>query len=176
MLTKNIIFGMTVFLFITGAHAATPEPVNVVLKNAKGEDVGTAKLTALAQGVRINLDVRGLPPGEHAVHFHEKGACEAPAFESAGSHFSPKKAAHGFDVKKGPHAGDLPNLIVGPDGTARAEYINTKVALGKGSTSLQKKGGTALVIHEKADDYKSQPSGDAGGRFACGQIDEMKGG
>lgn len=148
------------------ANAAT----NVVLKNAKNETVGTAQLTSLTNGVKIDLDLKGLAPGEHALHFHETGACAAPKFDSAGGHFAPAKNPHGFDSAQGPHAGDMPNLIVGADGKLRQQIINTQVTLGKGANSLVKAGGTALVIHEKADDYKSQPAGNAGGRLACGEI------
>jgi len=148
------------------AHAAT----TVTLKNAKNENVGTALLTPLANGVKMEISVHGLPPGEHGFHVHENGSCVAPKFDSAGGHFAPNKNEHGFDVQKGPHAGDMANLMVGADGSAKLEIINTHVTLGKGANSLAKKGGTALMIHEKADDYKTQPTGNAGGRLACGEI------
>jgi Cu-Zn family superoxide dismutase len=141
---------------------------DVTLKNGKGATIGTATLTEMAKGVRIDVDVRGLTPGEHAIHFHEKGSCVGPKFESAGGHFTPEKAAHGFDTANGPHAGDMANFFADKDGKAKFEIVNTRVNLG--ANSLLKTGGTALVIHEKADDYKSQPAGDAGGRFACGEI------
>jgi Cu-Zn family superoxide dismutase len=157
-------------LSLSVARAATVESKNIVLKNGKGETIGTASVTALAKGVKLDVDVHGLTPGQHAIHFHENGACTGPKFESAGSHFSPKKAAHGFDMQGGPHAGDMPNFFAAGDGTAKLEIVNTEVTLAPGPQSLLKPGGTALVIHEKADDYKSQPAGDAGARFACGEI------
>ena len=156
--------------FYTSAFAGLEKSLTVALKNGKGEVVGSAGLTPLAKGVKIVLDVHGLTPGEHAVHFHEKSACVAPKFESAGSHFAPMKGKHGFDLDGGPHAGDMPNFFVAQDGTAKVELINTNVNLGNGTSSLVKNGGTSMVIHEKADDYKSQPAGDAGGRLACGEI------
>lgn len=149
------------------ANAAT---VTVKMMNTKGESIGTADITELAKGVKIDLDLKGLPPGEHAFHIHEKGTCTAPKFESAGGHFAPSHHGHGFDSKKGFHAGDMSNIMVAADGSVKEEIINTEVTLGKGASSLKKTGGTAFVIHEKADDYKSQPSGAAGSRLACGEI------
>jgi Cu-Zn family superoxide dismutase len=150
------------------ANAVMPTTQNVVLKNAKGESIGSATISPLVKGVKINLDLHGLTPGVHAVHFHEKGSCVGPKFDSAGGHFAPAKNKHGFDMEGGPHAGDMPNFFAAADGTAKVELINTSVSIS--SDSLEKTGGTALVVHEKADDYKTQPSGDAGGRFACGEI------
>lgn len=157
---------LVLFVGFGVAQAAT----TVTLKNAKNENVGTAVLTPLTNGVKIDLQVAGLPPGEHGFHVHETGSCLAPKFDSAGGHFAPGKNPHGFDANQGPHAGDMPNLVVGADGSAKVEIINTQVTLGKGTNSLLKKGGTALMIHEKADDYKTQPTGNAGGRLACGEI------
>lgn len=148
--------------------AATPKTVDI--KNAKGEAMGTATITPMVKGVKITAEFKGLTPGEHAIHFHEKGSCMGPKFDSAGGHFAPMKGKHGFDMEGGPHAGDMANFFAAADGSAKIEIVNTSVSLEKGANSLMKDGGTALVIHEKADDYKTQPSGDAGGRFACGEI------
>lgn len=152
--------------------AATPAPttVDVQVKNAKGEDLGKVTLSSLANGVRVRFDLKKLPPGEKAFHFHEKGSCVGPKFESAGAHFAPTKNAHGFDSTGGPHAGDMPNIVVAADGTAKAEFVNPHVSLAAGDNSLLRGEGTALVIHAKPDDYKTQPSGDAGDRVACGEI------
>jgi superoxide dismutase, Cu-Zn family len=140
-------------------HAA--ESKTITLKNGKGEAIGSATLTPLAKGVKMEVDVHGLTPGEHAIHFHEKGVCTGPKFESAGGHYSPQKKTHGFDTAGGPHAGDMANFFAAADGSAKVEIVATEVSMGSGSGSLLKPGGTALVIHEKADDYKSQPAGDA---------------
>jgi Cu-Zn family superoxide dismutase len=145
-------------------------PVTVELKDGAGKSVGTAKITELKKGVNVHLDVEGLAPGEHAVHFHEKGDCKGPDFKSAGGHFNPEHKEHGFDDAKGAHAGDMRNFTVGADGKASVDVTNEQVSLGKGAASLMQVGGTALVIHAKADDYKSQPAGNAGDRVACGEI------
>lgn len=165
-----LIFSLVAIVWWSTSPASAQSPLDIPLKNAVGETVGSAKILPLAKGVRISIEARGLTPGEHAIHFHEKGSCKGPKFESAGGHFAPLKNAHGFDHKDGHHAGDMPNLVVLADGTVKTELINTAVTLGKGVNSLVKKEGTALVIHSGADDYKSQPAGNAGDRFACGEI------
>jgi Cu-Zn family superoxide dismutase len=145
-------------------------PVTVSLKNANGEEVGTATITDQKKGVKVAVDLKGLPAGEKALHFHEKGECVGPQFTSAGEHFNPQAKEHGKKAKKGPHAGDLENIQIKDDGTAKVERKAKDVTLAAGVNSLRKAGGTALVIHAKADDYKTQPSGNAGDRIACGAI------
>lgn len=152
------------------ASALLPAPLNVAIKGVKGESLGTATITGLVKGVKIGVDVHGLTPGVHAIHFHEKGVCQGPKFDSAGGHLATAGSKHGFDMEGGPHAGDMSNFIVGADGTAKVEIVNPNVSMGAGADSLIKAGGTALVIHEKGDDYKSQPAGAAGARVACGEI------
>jgi superoxide dismutase, Cu-Zn family len=134
----------------------------------KSNPVGSAQLNQLERGVQIVVAVSGLPAGKHALHIHETGECEPP-FESAGGHFNPTDAEHGFDSPEGPHAGDFPNIYVG-EGAVQVEYITDRVSLGEGDNSLFDDDGSALVIHEGQDDYVSEPAGDAGARVACGVI------
>jgi Cu-Zn family superoxide dismutase len=142
---------------------------DVKLADASGKDVGTAKLTQTAHGVLIAVDLHDLKPGAHAIHIHETAKCEGPAFKSAGGHDNPKHKQHGFMNAEGAHAGDLTNIEVGPDGKAKAELLAADETL-DGPDGLFAGDGSALVIHARADDYKSQPAGDAGDRVACGVI------
>ncbi|WP_253286668.1 superoxide dismutase family protein [Virgibacillus sp. MSJ-26] len=149
------------------------EPIDVTLKNSDGDNVGTAELEGVDEGVKMTLDATHLPPGTHAIHFHETGSCEAPDFKSAGDHFNPTEAEHGLENTEGPHAGDLPNIEVAEDGTVKDEIVADMVTLEKGEdNSLLDGDGTALVIHADEDDNKSQPAGDAGDRIVCGEIAE----
>lgn len=154
-------------------NATEEEEVLVSLNDADGQVVATATLVKGESGVDITLEGTDLPAGTHGFHIHETGTCEAPDFKSAGGHFNPTDANHGFDDPDGPHAGDLPNIEAAEDGTVNEEVTAEMVTLEKDQdNSLYKEGGTALMIHSKADDNKSQPSGDAGDRIACGVIGE----
>lgn len=152
------------------SRASTPETYEVVMRNAKGRKVGTVKLTQTPHGVLLTGNLAHLRPGVHAIHFHAVGKCEAPTFSSAGGHFNPTHKAHGFEVPAGMHAGDMANLVVPKSGRIRFQILNPNVTLDSGPTRLRDADGSALVVHAKADDYKSQPSGDAGARVACGVI------
>lgn len=140
--------------------------------NIDNNEIGTATLTKGESGVIVELNVGGLSPGEHALHFHEKGVCTAPDFKgSAGGHFNPEGKEHGFDNPNGAHAGDLENFIADEDGNVKVRYTADAVTLDDaGDYSLLAGDGTALIIHEGADDYKTDPAGDAGDAFACAEI------
>ena len=153
------------------AASQSAETAKAQLKDAKGKAVGTADFTQTQGGVLIKLALRGLPAGEHAVHIHAVGKCEPP-FESAGGHFNPDNAHHGIMAGPG-HAGDMPDLFVPSGGNLTVALLNDKVTLSRGKpNSLFDTDGSALVIHAKADDYKSDPAGNAGDRIACGVIGE----
>ena len=139
--------------------------------DAEGQAAGSAELTAAAAGgVIIRLDLTGLPAGEWvAFHVHETGACDpSTGHKSAGGHFNPGSKEHGYNAANGPHAGDMPNQQVAGDGSIRAEVYNPMVTLDEAEAGIV---GRALMIHAGPDDYKSQPSGDAGDRLACAVIE-----
>ena len=151
---------------------AASKSVKVEMKDAKGAAVGTAVITEgkSGSGVTIKVDFKGLPPGEHALHIHQNAKCEAPGFTTAGGHFNPDMKKHGLDNPMGPHNGDMPNFTVKANGTAKATIPDPRVNLGDGANSVFANGGTALMIHAKADDLKTDPTGNAGDRIACGMI------
>jgi Cu-Zn family superoxide dismutase len=155
-----------------GARGGKPKWIVVQMMNAKGDNIGRATVTALKNGgVDVKLDLGDLPPGEHALHFHQAAKCDPPDFKSAGPHFNPEKKEHGLQNPKGPHAGDMENFSVGSDGITTATLHNSNVTL-RGKDSLLANGGTALIIHAKPDDMKTDPAGNAGDRIACGVIAE----
>jgi Cu-Zn family superoxide dismutase len=149
-------------------------PITVDLKDAAGKDIGKATISdgPNGNGVAIALDFKNLPQGEHAIHFHANARCDGPGFTTAGDHFNPGNTHHGTNNPENPkpHAGDIPNFTVKPDGTAKVTLEDPRVTLGSGSNALFGNGGTALVIHAKADDMKTDPAGNAGDRIACGLV------
>jgi Cu-Zn family superoxide dismutase len=202
-----LIAGVLATLSIATVFAQTPAaaPIDprallqqtrvVDMKDAKDNVVGSVQVRPTAHGTLFTVNLMNLPPGMHAVHVHERGLCEGPDFKSAGGHFNPTAAQHGFDSPQGFHAGDLPNLLVNDEGRAVAEFHSARLtvrphqgtAQGKQQTtgtgadpsssaqaasaeplSLLTRDGTAIMIHANADDYRNMDS--AGGRIACGVL------
>ena len=153
-----------------GTIGVSAQMKHVDLKDAKGNAVGMVMISpAKGGGVSVDIDVKGLPAGEHAIHFHAVPKCEAP-FTSAGSHFNPANKKHGLKNPEGPHAGDMPNFTVAANGTARTTVTSKIVTMSDGVNSMYANGGTAIVIHAAADDMKTDPAGNAGEPIACGMI------
>jgi Cu-Zn family superoxide dismutase len=155
----------------SAAAPAPPMTATAVLKDASGATIGAATLTDTPAGVLVKLAfAQGAPAGTHAVHLHAAGRCDPPDFTSAGGHFNPTKASHGFLDAEGPHAGDLPNVHIPADGTVTVEFVASHATLRPSPTSLLDADGTALVMHEGADDYQTDPAGSAESRVACGVV------
>jgi Cu-Zn family superoxide dismutase len=150
---------------LADVHAA-----RAVLRNAKGEKVGMALLVTERGKLTLSLRVHDLPAGQHGLHLHAVGKCEAPDFQSAGPHWNPTGKTHGHKSPGGHHLGDLPNLEVGADGKGTLRAVLADARLGEGPNSLFGPQGTAVVIHEKSDDEVTDPSGNSGPRIACGVI------
>jgi len=168
---KKLVLYFGVFcLLASSTSAQAAKKAKADLLNAKGAPVGTATFSEKANGVQLDLKVSNLPPGPHGFHIHAVGRCQAPDFASAGPHFNPEGKQHGWDNPQGHHLGDLQNLNVGPDGKAKIRILVPGVTLGEGPTSLFHEGGTALIIHAKPDDGKTDPAGNAGPRIACGVV------
>jgi Cu-Zn family superoxide dismutase len=151
----------------------TDEPSRVAwveLKTASGESVGSAVLEEDGGRVRIVVQARGLVPGRHGIHVHAVGRCEPPTFESAGAHFNPLGKPHGLANPEGPHAGDLPDLEADASGLTEYVAVTDRLTLGTGPTSILDGDGSALVIHARADDQRTDPSGNSGERLLCGPI------
>jgi Cu-Zn family superoxide dismutase len=140
------------------------------LRSASGQTVGSATFTQVGSAVRVLLEVQGLPPGTKGVHIHAVGNCVGPDFASAGPHFNPHGRQHGALNAQGPHAGDLPNIVVAADGKGRLESTTELVSLIGGPGGVFDADGSAIVVHAAPDDFKTDPTGNSGARIACGVI------
>lgn len=146
------------------------QPVgSATLSKADGTPVGTVELLGSGAEMQARISLTGLPPGPHGFHFHTTGRCEAPGFESAGGHLNPYDRNHGTADPKGPHLGDMRNITVGANGSVTAT-LDLPGARNGSLGDFFDADGTAVIVHAGADDYRSQPSGDAGGRLACGVL------
>jgi Cu-Zn family superoxide dismutase len=178
--------GLVAFLpaLIAGAQDASPaageDAVEVAMQNVDGEEVGQLTFTTVDDGVQVTGEFMNVPAGEHGLHVHQVGICdptlETP-FESAGPHFNPADAPHGDKPSAEEtadehvaHAGDLGNITIADDGTGTVDVTTNRFTLGEGDDSLSGEYGSSIVLHEKADDLTTQPSGDSGARIACGVI------
>ena len=163
--------GLVLAMLVVALPAvAQAQSARAVLKDAQGKVVGAATLNEVSGGVKIVVQVSGMKPGEHGFHIHAVGKCEPPAFTSAGAHFNPYGKKHGHKNPEGAHAGDLPNLTVGADGTGSIDVTAARVTLTPARASLLQPGGTSLVIHADPDDEKTDPAGNSGARLVCGVI------
>lgn len=149
------------------AHAghATAEIVD-----GQGQTKGKAVFSQGKDGLHVDVKGVGLPAGVHAVHIHTVGTCTGPDFTSAGGHWNPAHKQHGHDNPMGAHMGDMPNMTVGTDGTGELKTVVKGAMLKDGDNPLFDADGAAVVIHAAADDYKTDPTGNAGGRLACGVL------
>lgn len=162
---------LAVLLAVVTVPAVADESATVTVRDTYGQLVTTLTLSDAGNGVLVTGTVSGIDPGPHAIHFHEKGVCEPP-FETAGSHFNPADHQHGILNPDGHHAGDMPNIVMPEEGEGAIQIFAAVVTLKAGEEgSLRDEDGTAIVIHAGPDDYKTDPSGDSGGRIACGVVE-----
>ena len=170
--TKTILAAsLPLLLSVSVASAQKVKPLSVSLKTAQGQDAGTIVLKQTKEGVKVKATLMNLPPGDHGIHVHQKPACDAPDFKSAGPHFNPDSKQHGSKNPAGPHAGDMPvNITIGQDGKGKADFVATGISLLPNAPNSIVANGASIVLHEKADDMMTDPSGNSGARIACGIV------
>ena len=170
---RFVAFTVAVLAAIAPPVASAADMAGADIINTDGAVIGKATFEQAPTGVLMSVDVAGLPPGAHGIHLHAVGAC-TPNFKAATGHINPNKAKHGLRNPEGPDNGDLPNLFVAADGTAKAEFFTTLVSVAGGDMpALLDEDGSAVIIHENPDDHMAQPIGGAGGRIGCGVVGRM---
>lgn len=167
--------GLAVSGCATMSADGSPKPAaapmaRAMLAAADGSPRGEATVTEAADGMHVVVRATGLTPGTHGVHIHTVGTCTPPDFTSAGGHWNPTGRQHGKDNPAGMHMGDMPNMLAGADGAGELEYIVPGGMISTGTMPLLDADGAAIVIHAAADDNRSDPAGNAGGRIACGVL------
>ena len=173
MKTNSVVLVFALLLCLSARFGFADEPTKasaVLSPTANSKVTGTITFTKSADGVKVVGDINGLTPGKHGFHIHEFGDCSAPDATSAGSHFNPSKHQHGAPDATDRHDGDMGNIEADASGKAHVDYTDKVMKL-SGAESII---GHAVIVHEKADDLKTQPTGDAGGRLACGVIGVAK--
>lgn len=151
---------------------STGGAVTATVMDASGNSLGTLTLADAASGISVSGMLHGLPAGDHGIHIHTVGQCEAPGFTAAGGHWNPTSHQHGTQNPEGPHFGDMMNITVGSDGMANVQLMTQGGTL-HGENALLDADGAAIVVHAGPDDYKTDPSGNSGDRVACGTIGSM---
>ena len=168
---KLTLAALLAMALVIASPALAVDKASAVLKDKDGQEVGKVERTNTPSGVLMRLSLDGAPPGDHAFHVHTVGKCEPPDFKSAGPHFNPDETKHGLMNSEGPHSGDMPNLHVPDSGKLTVEVFNEMVTL-DAEQALLDDDGSAIVVHAVADDYKTDPAGNAGDRIACGVVTE----
>jgi superoxide dismutase, Cu-Zn family len=180
-LTVRVLVTVVVALSVAVSGCQTIRPAGqeptatAELMNAADQSVGSARLAGALSWVRIVVEISGLPPGPKAVHIHAVGRCDPPDFLSAGDHLNPSGVRHGLLNPEGPHAGDLPNITIEPNGTGRFETSTRRITLAAGPATIFDEDGSALVVHAGPDDFRTDPDGGSGQRIACGVITQSLG-
>jgi superoxide dismutase, Cu-Zn family len=150
----------------SSATVTTGPTASALMRDASGNTLGRLTIAQTGSGLTVSGTLTGVPAGTHGIHVHAVGQCDAPGFTTAGGHWNPTANAHGFENPRGPHHGDMRNVVA--DASGRVD-VSTSTAAG-GAGGLFDADGSAIVIHAAADDYRTDPAGNSGARIACGVV------